>query len=217
GPTSLDRDEAERRRGNKQTQKPFRIEPLLIATATQVSPCSPERHQHHCYTARDHDLKRDVNNRDRRPHVCGKFVKAFHNRVRIVVREYAARVRHFDRVTCHTGGFVGNASDAKRCGLLSLKLSFERSEFYRLSFGDCLRDQVSAQRLQNRTHTANNERDVQCRFVKTIRAIAPEHEGVNACDRKPGCSISGEYHVKRLRKRRRVHHRGDRIDVDRFV
>src|SRR6185369_5812811 len=36
GPTSLNRDEAEGRRDHKQTQKPFRIQPGLLAPAAQI-------------------------------------------------------------------------------------------------------------------------------------------------------------------------------------
>src|SRR5689334_8771598 len=50
--------------------------------------------------------------------------------------------------------------------------------------------------------------------MKAIRRIAHEHEGVNARDGESSRSIRGKCHVKRLRKRRRVHHRRDRIDVN---
>src|SRR6185295_9557239 len=116
--------------------------------------------------------KRDVNNRNRWSRVGGKVVETFHDRVRVAIREYAERIRNFDRVTRHTCLFVGNAADAKWRGLLGLKLTFQRGEFYRLSFGDCLRNEIAAQWLQDRTHATDDERDVQRRFVKAIPAIA---------------------------------------------
>lgn len=82
-----------------------------------------------------------------------------------------------------------------------------------MSFRDALREQVTTQRLQNRTHTTDDERDRERCLMKTIIRVASQHESVNTRDDKSSRSIRGERHVQSLRKRGRVEHRGDRIDI----
>src|SRR4029079_17158584 len=102
-------------------------------------------HERHRCPQRDHDLKAEVNRRDRRPQLAPKRGQSLHLRAWIVKGERRESARNLDRESSASRVLIGPTAETQRSTALRVELALERRELDRLPPRNHARAEVAGQ------------------------------------------------------------------------
>ena len=174
--------------------------------------------QHQRGANRDHQVIGRVHQHRVRPILFRELLHALDRRLRIVVREDRQQVRDFDAADDLLLLIVGIAEQRQWRTLRRFVQTLHRGELQRLVLRHHDGDEVTRDELDRHHDRGEGEADREAFAMVFVTSPLEHADGIDGCDGEARADEGGEQHVEVLRRKRRVKHRGDRIDVsDRTV